>query len=161
MRELQIVDAAELAAAYAAAHYVVMLDGDALRLRVGQPAADLEAYWPAERYGFITAWNPASEPHSDSANKSADALLVAELDAAGIRRQSAWAEDAEGRWREPGWLLADLDDSRSATLAQAYGQAGVLAWTRGQPVRLRMLLHRPGNAGAGTGMGEFIDWVDD
>ena len=41
MRELQIVDAAELATAYAAAEYVVVLDGDALPLRVGEPASDL------------------------------------------------------------------------------------------------------------------------
>ena len=72
MRELQIVDAAELATAYAAAEYVVVLDGDTLPLRVGQPASDLQAYSPAPHYAFITAWNPASEPRSDGANQAAD-----------------------------------------------------------------------------------------
>ena len=70
MRELQIVDAAELAAAYATADYVVVLDGEPMPLRVGEPATDLEAYVPASRYAFITAWNPASQPRSDSANEA-------------------------------------------------------------------------------------------
>lgn len=156
MREFQIVDAAELAAAYAAAEYVVMLDSDALRLRVGQPAADVEAYWTGQRYVFITAWNPASEPHSDTANKTADALLVGQLEAMGVRRQSAWAESPDASWREPGWLVADLDASQANTLAQEFGQAGILAWERGEPVRLRMLVHRPPDAPAS----DCVDWID-
>ncbi|MGH8080098.1 MAG: DUF3293 domain-containing protein, partial [Lysobacter sp.] len=111
MRELQVVNAAELALAYAAADYAVALDGDALKLRVGRPALDLEAYWPAARYLFVSAWNPASQPHSDSANQAADERLVARLNAAGVQRQAAWAQDEAGEWREPGWLLADLDDA--------------------------------------------------
>ena len=156
MRELQVVDAAELASAYALADYVVSLDGDVLRLRVGEPAADLEAYWPAERYLFITAWNPASLPPSDSTNQDADAALVARIDALGAARQAAWAEDGSGGWREPGWLVADLDPATAERLAREFGQAAVLAWQRGEPVRLRMLLGRPPNAGTAT----FTDWVE-
>lgn len=156
MRELQVVNAAELASAYAAANYCVLLDGETLPLRVGHPAADLEAYWPAQRYVFITAWNPASEPHSDTANQTAEALLVGRLDEAGTQRHPAWAEDANGDWREPGWLLADLDSDRCLGLAQEFGQAGILAWERGQPVRLRMMMGRPENAGALA----CIDWVE-
>src|SRR3546814_17295276 len=69
-------------------------------LRVGHPASDLEAYCPAQRYVFITAWNPASEPHSDKANETADALMVAQLDAIGLQRHAAWSECPEGEWRE-------------------------------------------------------------
>jgi len=156
MRELQIVDAAELAAAYAAAHYAVVLDGDALPLRVGQPAADLEAYWPAQGYAFITAWNPASTLHSDKANEVADAELAARLDAVGVQRQAAWAQDPGGGWRESGWLLADPGTATVDLLGREFGQAGVLAWQRGEPVRLRMLVGRP----AGTVAGAFADWVD-
>lgn len=147
MHQLQIVDAAELAHAYATAEYAVALDGDTLSVRVGEPASDLEAYWPASRYAFITAWNPASEPHSDAANKAADTLLVAQLDAAGAVRQPAWAQDAQRGWREPGWLLADLEDHVLDVLAREFGQAGVLAWNRGEPVRLRMMMSRPQDAG--------------
>ena len=150
MRELKIVDATELATTYAAAHYVVAIDGDTLPLRVGQPAGDLEAYWPATRYAFITAWNPASEPRSDAANHAADALLVAQLDATGAPRHAAWAQDPTGDWREPGWLLANLDEDEVVRLAQEFGQAGVLAWQSGQPVRLLMLMPRPRTAAAAS-----------
>lgn len=156
MRELHVVGAAELAAAYAAARYVVMLEGDTLALAVGQRAADLEAYWTGQRYLFITAWNPASEPHSDAANRTADALLVGQLDALRARRLSAWAESADTSWREPGWLVADLDTSTANTLAEEFGQAGILVWERGQPVRLRMLVPRPADAARM----DCIDWLD-
>lgn len=156
MREFQLVNAADLAAAYAEAHYCVLLDGETLPLRVGHRAADLEAYWPARRYLFITAWNPASEPHSDEANQTADALLVGQLDEAGVQRHAAWAEDPLGDWREPGWLVADLDLDHCLHLAQEFGQAGVLFWETGQPVRLLMTVSRPADAPAST----CIDWVE-
>jgi hypothetical protein len=158
MRELKIVDAVELASAYAAAEYVVVLDGDALPLRVGAPASDLEAYWPASRYAFITAWNPASHPRSDSANQAADALLVAQLDAVGATRHPAWAQDPGGHWREPGWLLGGIDESDLLRLAVEFGQAAVLAWHPGQPVRLRMMMPRP-EAGPPAPAVDHTDWV--
>lgn len=162
MRELQVVDASELASAYAVADYAVRLDGDALTLRVGEPAADLEAYWPAKRYVFITAWNPASQPHSDISNQQADACLVAQIDALGAPRQAAWAQDGSGDWCEPGWLVADIELTTADTLAREFGQAAVLAWQRGEPVRLRMLLQQPGDGGARAqcGTAAYTDWVE-
>jgi len=142
-RELRILDAAGLATAYALAEYAVVLDGDALRLTVGERAHDLEAYWPAQRYGFITAWNPRSVPQSDTANETANAALVARLDALGVSRQLAHAFDKDGQWREAGWLVADVEPSLLDLLAREFGQAGVLAWAFGEPVRLRMLMPRP------------------
>lgn len=156
MRELQIVDAMELAAIYADADYAVELDGDAFPLRVGGEAGDLQAYWPARRYAFITAWNPASVPHSDAANEAANAALVARLDAAGFARQPAYAHDRDGEWREAGWVVADIDERTLDQLAREFGQAGVLAWSRGEPVRLRMLLPRPPHAHAD----HRIEWAD-
>ncbi|HEV8694266.1 MAG TPA: DUF3293 domain-containing protein [Lysobacter sp.] len=155
MRELQIVDAMELVAAYASAEYAVVLDGDALQLHVGAPASDLEAYWPAQQYAFITAWNPASIPHSDAANETANEALVARLDAMGLPRQPAHAYDRTGEWREAGWLVTDIDTCALDLLAREFGQAGVLAWRYGEPVRLRMLLPKPPHAEAGG----QIDWV--
>ena len=155
MRELHIVDRAELASTYARARYAVLLDGDALALRVGEPARDLEAYWPARRYAFITAWNPASVPHSESANETADAALVARLDAIGVARQPAHAFDDGGQWREPGWVVADIEDALLDLLAREFGQAGVLAWAFGEPVRLRMLMPRPANVATV----DCIDWA--
>jgi hypothetical protein len=157
MRALQIVDATELAAAYADAEYAVVMDGDALPLRVGQPALDLEAYWPAQRYALITAWNPASTPHSDAANETADAALVARLDAAGITRRPAQGYSRDGRWHEPGWLLFDISQIGLDLLAREFGQAGVLSWAKGEPVRLRMQLPRP----ARPCSLDCVDWAVD
>lgn len=143
MREFHVVDAVELARAYATAEYAVVLDGDALEFRVGAPATDVEAYWPAQRYFFITAWNPASQPQSEAANEAADALLVARLDAAGAPRRAAWSQAPGGEWREPGWLVAELAGPLGEQLAREFGQAGVLAWERGRPVGLCMSIPRP------------------
>lgn len=155
MRQLQIVDAVELASAYTRANYAVVLDGDALAMQVGQRAVDVEAYWPLARYGFITAWNPASVPHSDAANESANAMLVARLDAMGLKRQPAHAWGQAGTWREAGWLVGDVEASLLDMLGREFGQAGVLAWEFGQPVRLRMLMPRPPKAPDSA----VIDWV--
>lgn len=157
MRELRIVDALELAAAYAQADYAVVMDGDALPLRVGQPAGDLEAYRPARSYALITAWNPASAPHPDSANEAADAALVARLDAAGIARQPAQGSSSDGQWREPGWLVFDVSEAGLDLLAREFGQAAVLAWTAGEPVRLRMQMPRPPRADSLA----CVDWAVD
>jgi hypothetical protein len=161
MRTYQVVNAAELAGAYASAVYSVALDGDTVALRVGQPATDLEAYWPARSYVFLTAWNPASEPHSDSANRTADGLLVAEFDAAGLPRLAACAQSADGQWREPGWLLADADDHVVDRLAHEFGQAGVLSWRCGGPVRLKMMVPCPDSTELAGPAARYIDWADD
>lgn len=155
MREYRIVNAAELAAAYARAEYAVLLEGDTMPLRVGEVASDLEAYWPAPRYVFISAWNPASEPRADQVNHDADLALVAQLDALGARRLPGFAQDSEGLWREPGWLVGGLSQPVADLLAREFGQAAVLAWDRGQPVRVRMLL-----GPAPRQPIEFVDWVE-
>jgi len=157
MRELRIVDAAELAIAYARAEYALVMDEDALHLRVGKRARDVEAYWPVRRYGFITAWNPASVPYSDAANETANATLVARLDAMGVQRLPAHAFASDGSWREAGWLIADLEEPLLDLLAREFRQAGVLSWAAGEPVRLRMLMPCPADAPDI----EWIDWVGD
>lgn len=155
MRQLQLVDVLDLVAAYKEAEYAVVLDGDALRLHVGKRADDLEAYWPAKRYGFITAWNPASRPNSDAANDAANAELARQLEAAGIARHQAHAYAPSGSWGEAGWLVVDVEDTLLDLLGRQFGQAGVLSWAFGQPARLRMLLPRPPNAGSDP----HVDWA--
>lgn len=156
MYALQIVDAAELAHAYAAAEYSVTVGDRGFALRVGAPAAGLESAWPASRYAFITAWNPASAPQPEPANEDADARLCDRLDRLGVARTPASAQAPDGGWREPGWLLADLPVVELDTLAREFGQAGTLCWARGEPVRLRMLMRAPADA-AGL---RCVDWVE-
>ncbi len=143
MRTLTVVDALDLAAAYAAARYGVPADDRTIELRIGELAADLEALWPARAYAFITAWNPASNPRSDEENQAADVALVARLDALGGIRRPAWAESPDGEWREPGWMLANIGNETINQLGLAFGQAAILAWDTGQPVSVRMLMSDP------------------
>lgn len=143
MRTFTVVDALDLAAAYAAARYGVRVDVAPLSLRVGERATELERQWPAQSYMFITAWNPASNPRPDDANHAADALLTARLDELGIARRPAWAESPDGQWHEPGWLLAEVDDTTANQLGLAFGQAAILVWASGEPVTVRMLISDP------------------
>ena len=148
-------DTAALAAAFTRAHYLVTELGDAGRVHVGTEATALESRLPAAAYGFITAWNPDSESASRIDNDRADGELVAELDRLGIRRLRAYAQDAQGKHREDGWLVLDLPLAQMDRLARAFGQDGVLAWAAGHPVRLR--LYHPEPADAGDML--WVDWL--
>ncbi len=156
MNQFHIVDAAELARAYATARYIADLGVGTQQVVVGERAAELETAWPADTYAFITAWNPASVPHDARANQQADARLCARLDESGAGRVTMHAEATDGSWKESGWLVAGLDCTGIDALAREFGQAGVLYWPRATPVRLRMLLKpRHGH----TDLPD-IDWVE-
>ena len=160
MRALQVVDAMELAQAYAAAEYRVAHGADEVRLQVGKRAERLDAVCGASHHAFITAWNPASDPRPDDANVAADARLVARIESLGLGRHPARAQSPDGRWREPGWVLCDAGTDLALELAREYGQAGVLAWARGEPVRLCMLAPRPLRAGSAAPASGIL-WVAD
>lgn len=133
--------AASLLAAYLAARYEVRGPRKRLRLRIGRPAPQaLAALLPAGDWTLLTAWNPGSRVVPEADNLDADATLQADLDALGLRRLPAAGNDGAGQWHEPGWLVADLGSTRADALARRYGQAGVLHWKAGDPVRLRMYL---------------------
>ena len=148
-------DPAALAAAFSGAHYFVPELGDAGRIHVGVEATALQEHLPADRYGFITAWNADSETDSRIDNDRADGELVAALDHLGVRRLRARAQDAQGGHREQGWLVLDLPSPELDRLARHFDQDGVLAWTAGEPVRLRLYHPEPADA---AGM-LWIDWV--
>lgn len=149
-------DPSALAEAYRNARYGVSLDGDRFDLRVGARTRDLEAYWPAARYVLLTAWNPRSLPQPAEANRLADDLLRERLRQAGVLHARAWASAEDGAWHEDGWLLGGIAFDEAHALAREFSQAGVLAWTRGEPVRLHMLLPRPPHAPPA----DWIEWVE-
>lgn len=149
-------DPEALAAAFAKAHYRVPELGPAGILRVGAVARAVEQAMPARAYGFITAWNPASGSLSAADNQRADGALADELDALRMRRQRAFASDAQGGHREDGWLVLDPPLAELDRLASRFGQDGVLAWRTGKPVRLRLYHAAPSGAGA---LQPWTDWV--
>lgn len=134
----------DLLVAYLGAEYRIDPDGRALLLHVGAPAPPaLARMLPAARYTLVTAWNPRSQPRDHACNHAADAALRTELAMHGLACLRACASDGNGRWHEPGWLVAGLRARRADALARRLGQAGVLHWEAGTPVRLRMYLPRP------------------
>ena len=152
---LQLLDAEALAAAYHAARYVADTPSGTFVVVVGELASVLEATIEADSFAFITAWNPASQPRGKDQNEAADARLVVELDALAIRRWPMQASAPDGRWGEPGWLLAGIDPAALDHLARTFGQAGTLFWRRGTPVRLRMVLPKPPGARC-----DATDWLE-
>jgi hypothetical protein len=152
---LQLLDAEALASAYRAARYVADTPVGAIAVAVGATAPALEAAIEARSCAFITAWNPASRPRDEEANRNADLALVAQLDMLELRRWPMQASAPDGGWGEPGWLLADIDPATLDRLARAFGQAGTLFWRRGEPVRLRMILPQPPGARC-----DATDWLE-
>ena len=65
----------------------------------GEP---LPADWPAD-FAIITAYDPEGRPTSPAANDAADAMLKAELQAAGFRLHRVTGGSADGGHQEPGW----------------------------------------------------------
>ncbi|MBB6064594.1 DUF3293 domain-containing protein [Pseudoxanthomonas broegbernensis] len=134
----------ELLGAYLAALYRVRLDGGEMALRIGQPAPPVLAHaLPAASWTLVTAWNPQSVPRDEASNHAAGAALEAELHARGLAVLPAEAGDADDGWHEPGLLVADVPAREADAIARRYGQAGLLHWRMGQPVRLRMYRPRP------------------
>ncbi len=134
----------DLLDAYLAARYRIDPDGACLALRVGTPApAALASVLPAASYTLVTAWNPRSLPREQADNHAADAALHTGLLAHGMQCLRTCACDGNGRWREPGWLVAGLHAPGADALARRLGQAAILHWQAGAPVRLRMYMPRP------------------
>jgi hypothetical protein len=146
---------AGLATTYALAHYFVTVGHREWLFSVGQPAADIERELGAGCYLFITAWNPAPSAPTAGENRAADARLQAQLKETGFHHHSALGCNAQGGAVEHGRLVLDVPLETGDGLARDFGQAGVLYWRRGEPVRLRMMSPQPPE----TADRPHIDWA--
>lgn len=147
--------AASLATDYAAAHYFVTIGHQEWLFGVGQYAQDVERQLSAERYLFITAWNPAPNAATPAQNTAADGRLQARIRERGFRHHSALGSNARGGAVEYGWVVLDVPLETGDAWAREFGQAGTLCWQRGEPIRLRMLCPRP----AGVADQPHTDWA--
>lgn len=137
---------ARLAAAYAAAHYFVTIGHREWLFGVGQLATDIERELGADRYLFITAWNPPTGNPTAAENIEADERLLDLIRESGLQYCSALGSNAQGGAVEYGWVVLDVPVETGDAWARAFAQAGTLYWTRDEPVRLRMLWPRPAAA---------------
>jgi hypothetical protein len=153
--ELTDTRIAALLDAYLKADYRWELDGQWRRFHVGRVAEDIEAAFPQARcFALLSAWNPASVPRDDAANREEDAALLRLIEEMGYARRPAFSSAPDRSWREPSWLAVDMPAGVLDALARRFGQLASLGWERGQPVRLRMDASPQPDAAS-----EYVDWL--
>lgn len=146
---------ARLATAWAAAHYFVTLGRKEWLFCTGQHAPEIERQMMAERYLFITAWNPPPGESARELNDAAHERLQQRLHALALSFHPALGCNSQGGMVEYGLFVLDASLEQADALAREFGQGGTLYWQAGQPVRLRMMWPRPPQADGDA----HTDWV--
>lgn len=150
-------DVRRLATAYLQAVYRWAHDGDWHDIHIGLPVPALELLHPEVRsFGLLSAWNPWSQPREETYNRRADQELEALLDERGLAHIPSFSSAPNRSWREPGWLIFDIDAAELDGLSRRFGQLGALWWQRGSPVRLRMQAAKP----VPFHHGVAVDWLE-
>jgi hypothetical protein len=145
-----------LARAYLDADYRCELRGDWHVFHIGQTVPVIDDAQPgASCFGFLSAWNPWSQPRPDAVNRAADQALHDTLAADGYSVRPAFASAPNRAWREPSWVVADISPERLDALMRQFDQLGTLWWRRGGAVRLRLDAARPD----GFDDGAHVDWL--
>ncbi len=137
---------ARLATAWAAAHYFVTVGREEWLFCVGMTAPDVERQLMAERYLFITAWNPPPGESPRAFNDEAHLRLQRRIEALGFDYHPSLGCNNQGGMVEHGWCVLDPTEAQADALALEFGQGGTLLWRAGEPVRLRMMWPRPPQA---------------
>ena len=88
--------------------------------------------------------------------RGADEELHTALLSSGLPFRPGFSSAPNRSWREPSWVVMDMDEDEFDRLAQRFGQLGALRWQRGEPVRLRMYAQRPVLAR----VRDCLDWVE-
>ncbi|MEP6633265.1 MAG: DUF3293 domain-containing protein [Luteimonas sp.] len=150
---------AALLDAYLAADYRWELDNTWHALRIGEPARELDAAYPASRrFALLSAWNPQSVRRPDVLNRIEDQDLQRLLEASALPFRPAFAAAPNRSWREPSWVVVDLPVMQLDAFAGRFGQLGTLSWCRGEPCRLRMYADEPVRRADYT-VHDCVDWV--
>lgn len=132
-----------LLAAYRATDYRVRLArGGWAAIRIDQPLpAALQAIAGDRPWGFVTAWNPRSEPTPRPLNKAALRELLTALralpDADAICPGLGVAND--GHWAEPSLWVVGPDMPALDRLALRFGQLGYVHGHGASPASLRLM----------------------
>lgn len=147
--------------AYLAADYRWQHDGHWHDLRIGLPAPGPELAYPdTDAFALLSAWDPQSVPRPEAANRRADQALHAALLASGRIFVPAFSSAPDRSWREPSWLVMDLAMDDLDALGRRFDQLGIVAWRRGEAVRLRMFAERPDRLDDPLERLAYVDWVE-
>jgi hypothetical protein len=129
--------------AFRATDYLVCLDAVTwASIQVDQPLpAPLQALVGACSWGFITAWNPRSEPRSPADNLTAQRELLAALRASPEAVIYPAIGVGASAWSEPSLFVIGPDIPTLDALGQRYQQN---AYVHGQGIEIaRLRLLRP------------------
>lgn len=121
----------KLSAAYTSAFYRVFADPPFV-LRVGEPSAELDALLyahAADTWAFVTACNPGSVVLS--ADENAERMNQLREVLTRFVTYPGESCDAAGGWAEPSLLVIGISRTEAVEVATAFGQAAILAGTRG------------------------------
>lgn len=161
MHESENERIARLLFAYLAADYRWQHGRNWHDLRIGLPAPGPELiHRDAGEFALLTAWDPQSVPRPEPVNRRADQALHDALLASGRNFLPAFSSASDRSWREPSWMVMDLPQSDLDALGRRFGQLGMVTWRRGQALRLRMLVARPGRLDDPLELMDFVDWVE-
>lgn len=136
-RNTENVDA--LAAAFAAAEYVVEAESAPIVIRIGNRTPSLDRLLDGRRWAIVTAHNPGGTRQAARRNDEAERLLAQALrDLAPPVLLPTCNRDPSGRWpNEPGWLFTPESLAQADRLATRFSQRAIVAGRPGQPAELR------------------------
>lgn len=120
----------QLLDAYCRSEYRVRLvRGGAAVIRVGEPLPPaLRALAGGRAWGFLTAWNPGSQPQSARDNRAAERRLLADVRALpNVAIHPAYGVGRDG-WREPSFWLVGISRTTLDELGRRHRQR---AWLYG------------------------------
>lgn len=132
-------DVDTLAAAFAAAEYVIRVDPAPIVIRIGECTPALDRLLDGRHWAVVTAHNPGGMRRSASRNDAAQRLLTRDLrELAPDVLLAACNRDPHGRWPdEPGWLFTPESAAQADALATRFGQRAIVVGQPGHPAELR------------------------
>ena len=132
----------DIVAAYRAATYAIRLPGGRrVVLRVDAPGPReldplLDAAAHGTTAGFITTWNPFSQPAPRAENHGRQRVLLARL--RGSARVVLAAAGFGTGWREPSLAVFAIEPDELDSLAREFRQNAILSFRARERVRLRL-----------------------
>lgn len=130
-----------LLAAYRGTDYRVRLGGGGhASIRIDQPLpASLAPWVNGHPWGFITAWNPRSQPHSRAHNRQAQRLLLRALcELPATRLIAAGVGIGSNGWKEHSLFVVGPEAGQLDALARRFGQHGYVYGRGNGTAQLRL-----------------------
>jgi hypothetical protein len=121
---MQLIDA------YTATSYVVLQNGEAFTLRVGERSSVLDQLLASHRKqtaAFMTASNPYSSARSESENVEANVRLRADLMKVSIALLEGYGQGEDGEWpAEQSFLAVGITRNDAEAIGRRYQQNAIL-----------------------------------